>query len=109
MLILFSGHPYICASLLQAHNKCKAGVAKPPNTKICSTSTCYIMKYSGFSHGLLLFNFYIDEITRVFLTSGTMSLYVDDMMLYRQINSHADYAALKDDVNHLHVWTAEFF
>ena len=45
----------------------------------------------------------------MFLTSGTMSLYVDDMMLYRQINSHADYAALKDDVNHLHVWTAEFF
>ena len=59
--------------------------------------------------GPLLFNFYTDDVTRVPLTAGTMSLYADYMMLYRQINSHADYAALQDDVNRLCVWSDKNF
>ena len=55
--------------------------------------------------GPLLFNFYINDITRIPLTAGTLSLYADDMMLYCQINSCADFAALQKDVDRLCVWT----
>ena len=55
--------------------------------------------------GPLLFNFYINVITTIPLTLGTMSLYADDMMLYRRIDSHSDFAALQDDVDRLSVWT----
>ena len=41
--------------------------------------------------------------------AGTMSLYADDMMLYCQINSHANYVALQDDVNRLCVWSDKNF
>ena len=51
--------------------------------------------------GPLLFNFYINDITRLPLTSGILSLYADDMMLYCQINSCADFAALQNDVDRL--------
>ena len=39
----------------------------------------------------LLFIFYINDITLVPLSDGTMSLYADDLMLYRPIQSATDY------------------
>ena len=59
--------------------------------------------------GPLLFNFYINDITRLPLTSGILSLYADDMMLYCQINSCADFASLQNDVDRLCVWTNDNF
>ena len=59
--------------------------------------------------GPLLFNFYINDITRLPLTSGILSLYADDMMLYCQINSYADFASLQNDVDRLCVWTNDNF
>ena len=38
-----------------------------------------------------------------------MSLYADDMMLYRLLNSHADNATLQDDVHRLCVWNDNNF
>ena len=55
----------------------------------------------------LLFNFYINNIALVPLTAGTMSLYADDVMLYRLIRSQSDSLALQFDVDSLCVWTDE--
>ena len=41
--------------------------------------------------GPLLFIFYINDITTVPLSDGTMSLFADDLMLYRPIYSATDY------------------
>ena len=51
--------------------------------------------------GPLLFNFYIDSISSVRLTAGTMSLDADDVMLYRIIRSQVDFLALQTDVDSL--------
>ena len=55
----------------------------------------------------LLFNFYINDISLVPLTAGTMSPYADDVMLYRLIHSHIDFVALQPDIDCLSVWTDE--
>ena len=41
--------------------------------------------------GPLLFNIYIDDITSVPLSNGSMLLYADDIMLYRPIYAVVDY------------------
>ena len=55
--------------------------------------------------GPILFIFYINDITNIQLTAGTMSLYADDMMLYRVIRSASDYQALQIDIDNLCCWT----
>ena len=45
--------------------------------------------------GPLLFIFYINDITMVPLSDSTMSLYADDLMLYRPIYSATDYHLLQ--------------
>ena len=57
--------------------------------------------------GPLLFNFYINDFSLVPLTAGTMSLYADDVMLYRLIRSQIDFLALQVNVDQLCVWTDE--
>ena len=55
--------------------------------------------------GPLLFNFYINDISLLQLSAGTMSLYADDVMLYRIIRSQADFISLQADVDTLCIWT----
>ena len=55
--------------------------------------------------GPLLFIFYINDITLVPLSDGTMSLYADDLMLYRPIQSATDYHFLQMDIDNLCVWS----
>ena len=55
--------------------------------------------------GPILFIFYINDITSVQLMDGTMSLYADDIMLYRPIYSAIDYHALQIDIDSLCQWT----
>ena len=57
--------------------------------------------------GPLLFNFYINDISLVPLTAGTMSLYADNVMLYHLIRSQIDFLALQVDVDSLCIWTDE--
>ena len=58
--------------------------------------------------GPLLLNFYINnDISLVPLTAGTMSLYADDIMLYRLIRSQIHFLALQVDVDSLCIWTDE--
>ena len=59
--------------------------------------------------GPLLFIVYINDITMVQLSDGTMSLYADDIMLYRPIRSPVDYHSLQLDIDNLCAWTNENF
>jgi len=55
--------------------------------------------------GPLLFIFYIDDNTSISLTDGTLSLFADDMLLYRPIRSLVDYHHLQIDIDCLCNWT----
>ena len=55
--------------------------------------------------GPLLFIVYVNDITMIPLSDGTMSLYADDILLYRPIYTSADYHDLQGDVNNLCAWT----
>ena len=49
----------------------------------------------------LLLIFYINDITMVPLSDDNMSLYADDLMLYRPIYSATDYHLLQMDIDRL--------
>ena len=56
--------------------------------------------------GPLLFLIYIDDITSLQLSEGTnVSLYADDMLLYKPISSDNDYVELQHDIDQVHVWS----
>jgi len=55
--------------------------------------------------GPLLFIFYVNDITTTPLSSGTLSLFADDLLLYHPIRSAADYLHLQADVEKLCVWS----
>ena len=52
--------------------------------------------------GPLLFLLYIDDIVNTSLFLGSkISLYADDIMLFKIINSNADYVDLQNDIDGL--------
>ena len=55
--------------------------------------------------GPMLFNIYINDITAVALSDGSMTLFADDMMLYRPIHTVADFRLLQTDIDKLCNWT----
>ena len=55
--------------------------------------------------GPLLFIVYVNDITMTPLSDGTMSLYADDILLYRPIYTPTDYHHLRGDVHNLCTWT----
>ena len=56
--------------------------------------------------GPLLFLIYIDDITSLQLSEGTkLSLYADDMLLYKTISSDTDYVELQQDIDAIHQWS----
>ena len=55
--------------------------------------------------GPLLFIVYINGITAVSLSEGSILLYVDDSMLYRPIHTVDNYDHLQLDINKLCSWT----
>ena len=55
--------------------------------------------------GPLLFLIYIDGIANTNLSPRSeISLYADDMMLFKVIKSNADYADLQNDIDGLNNW-----
>ena len=55
--------------------------------------------------GPLLFLIHINDVTNIELSPGThLSLYADDMLLYKQINSLNDYTDLQTDINKISSW-----
>jgi len=59
----------------------------------------------GFVLGPLLIIVYVNDVTMIPLSDGTMSLYADNILFYRPIYTHADYHDLQGDVNNLCAWT----
>ena len=49
--------------------------------------------------GPLLFLIYIDEVSEVNISDGSLLLYADDIVIYRTIHSSGDYLHLQNDVN----------
>ena len=57
--------------------------------------------------GPLLFLIYIDGVTSAPLSDGSkMTLYADDMLLYRQVESPQDYQKLQDDIHSISEWVS---
>ena len=54
--------------------------------------------------GPLLFLIYINDIADVSLTSGSLILYADDILLYRPIHSQHDFDLLQHDIDALQTW-----
>ena len=55
--------------------------------------------------GPLLFLIYINDVTNIELSPGTLlSLYADDMLLYKEINSLNDYTDLQTVINKISSW-----
>ena len=55
--------------------------------------------------GPLLFLIYINDITLLQLSSGTqLSLYADDILMYKAISSCTDYVPLQSDVDAVYQW-----
>ena len=55
--------------------------------------------------GPLLFIIYIDDITDLQLSDGSMTLFADDIILYRPICTPADYSLLQLDIDDICTWT----
>ena len=73
-----------------------------------SYSSDVLPVYSGVPQGSvlgpLLFIVYVNDITMIPLSDGTISLYADDILLYRPIYTHNDYHLLQGDVNNICTW-----
>ena len=84
-----------------------------PNRKqyVCvdGSSSDVLLESSGVSQesviGPILFIIYIDGITKVALTAGNLSLFANDILLYRPIQNIEDFAFLQNDVTKLCSWT----
>ena len=48
---------------------------------------------------------YIDDITELQLSDGSMTVYADDIMLYHPIYTPADYSLLQLDIDDICTWT----
>ena len=57
--------------------------------------------------GPLLFLIFIDGITSVSISNGSMLLYADDILLYRVIRNRQDLVHIQQDINSLHNWIQE--
>ena len=69
------------------------------------SSLSYLPVLSGVPQGSvlgpLLFLTYIDEVSEVNISDGSLMLYADDIVIYRTICSSGDYLHLQNDVNAL--------
>ena len=59
--------------------------------------------------GPILFIIYINDITHPTLSDGSMTLFADDIMIYRPICTPEDLAMLQSDIDSLTSWTGQNF
>ena len=57
--------------------------------------------------GPLLFLIYIDGLSGIHLKGSSLSMFADDLLLYKPIHSPQDYFDLQDDVNTLAKWLVD--
>ena len=59
--------------------------------------------------GPILFIIYINNITHPTLFDGSMTLFADDIMIYRPIRTPEDFTMLQSDIDSLTSWTEQNF
>ena len=60
--------------------------------------------------GPLLFLIYINDLTKINLRDGAkLTLYADDVLLFRTINSPEDFVALQEDIDKVESWSCANF
>ena len=59
--------------------------------------------------GPILFIIYINDITHPNLFNGSMTLFADDIMIYRPIRTPEDFIMLQSDIDSLTSWTEQNF
>ena len=57
--------------------------------------------------GPTLFLIYIDGLAEIPLTGGSLSMFADDILLYKVVRSLSDFQDLQSDVNSLVQWTSD--
>ena len=57
--------------------------------------------------GPLLFILFINPICTQLLLTSKMLLYADDILIYRSVNSHADFTLLQQDVSLIYDWISD--
>ena len=66
---------------------------------------------SGVPQGSVLgpthFLIYIDGLAEIPLTGGSLSMFADDILLYKVVRSLSDFQDLQSDVNSLVQWTSD--
>jgi len=73
-----------------------------------TSDTCPVMSGvpQGSVLGPLLFLIYIDDISRISISSGSLTLYADDLVLYRPVRGPSDYQLLQQDIDAISLWTS---
>ena len=73
-----------------------------------TSDTCSVMSGvpQGSALGPLLFLVYIDDISRLSISSGSLTLYTDDLVLYRPVCGPSDYQLLQQDIDAISLWTS---
>ena len=59
--------------------------------------------------GPTLFIIYINDITHLTLSDGSMSIFADNIMIYRPIHTPEDFALLQSDIDKLASWMEQNF
>ena len=69
----------------------------------------YQLIVSGVPQGSVLgpLLFVIYKVPEITLSDGCMTLYADDILLYRRIRTQSDYSLLQQDVNKLQTWFSQ--
>ena len=97
--------------LLQWIASCLCG--RTQSVCIDGTSSEPLSVVSGVPQGSvlepLLFLIYIDDVSQIIFSSGSLLLYADDIVLYRHIYCQEDYNSLQNDINSLGDWTSSAF
>ena len=97
------------ATLCIDHQHCCSQVNLMKNSRAAIASSNPLPVSSGVPQGSvigpLLFIFYVNDISSVSLSNGTVSLFADDLLLYRPIEKLVDYQYLQTDIDSLCDWS----
>ena len=69
-------------------------------------SSCFRCPPGICTQATILFLIYIDDISRVSISSGSLTVYADDLVLYRTVCSSSDFRLLQQDIDNISSWTS---